>query len=167
VGRLLLFLWLGATAATAAPVRIVSLAPSATEILFALGAGDRVVGVSDYCAGPAAALARPRVGGYVNADFERIVALRPDLLVTVGRGPKLARFSASQGIPFRTLTMESVADVGRAIRELGEIVGLGGQAADLATAPMHALRRCAGGGRPRSRWPPSSSSTAPRAASPG
>jgi len=117
-------------AATAAPTpaseknqRIVSLAPSATEILFALGAGDRVVGVSDYCAGPEAALGLPRVGGLVNANLERIVALAPDLLLTIGKAERLRGLAEAEGIPFRSLTMESVADVGRAIHELGRLVG--------------------------------------------
>jgi len=63
------------------PERIVSLAPSNTEILFALGLGDKVVGVSDYCDYPAEALEKPKVGGYSTADVERIVALEPDLVL--------------------------------------------------------------------------------------
>jgi len=101
----------------------VSLAPSATEILLALGAGDRVVGVSDYCAGPPAALRLPRVGGLVNANLERIVSLTPDLLLTIGKAKRLRHLAAAEGIPFRSLTMESVADVGRAILEVGRLVG--------------------------------------------
>ena len=63
------------------PERIVSLAPSNTEILFALGLGDKVVGVSDYCDYPAEAQEKPKVGGYSTADIERIVALEPDLIL--------------------------------------------------------------------------------------
>lgn len=61
--------------------RIVSLAPSLTETLFALGVGDRVVGVSDYCNYPAAVRTRPSVGAPLNPSLESIVALQPDLVV--------------------------------------------------------------------------------------
>jgi len=114
------------------PQRIVSLAPSATEILFALGAGERVVGVSDYCPSPPAPLALKRVGGALNANFERIVALAPDLLLTVGAATRLGQEAAAAGIPFRSLTMESVADVGRTIGELGRLVGAKERATALA-----------------------------------
>jgi len=67
----------------AVPQRIVSLAPSNTEILFAVGAGDRVVGVTSYCNFPAEAQTRPRVGGFSGStvNLEALLALRPDLVV--------------------------------------------------------------------------------------
>lgn len=133
MARLVLLLWLVATAAAASPPRrIVSLAPSITEILFALGVGDSVVGVSDYCAGPEAALRLPRVGGVVNANLERIVALAPDLLLTIGEARRLRPLAAAESIPFRSLTLEAVADVGRAIREVGALVGAEARAQRLA-----------------------------------
>lgn len=61
--------------------RIVSLSPSITECLFALGLGDRVVGVTNYCDYPPEALTRSKVGGYYDLNLEAIVALRPDLVV--------------------------------------------------------------------------------------
>ena len=63
--------------------RIVSMAPSITETLFALGLGEEVVGVSDFCEYPPAAKEKARVGGFLNPDMERILALRPDLVVTL------------------------------------------------------------------------------------
>src|ERR1700722_2489054 len=69
-----------ALSAQAQPARIVSTFPSITETLFALGAGDRVVGVSNYCRYPAAALSLPKVGTYTKPDPERIALLRPDLV---------------------------------------------------------------------------------------
>ena len=69
-------------AVPARPERIVSLVPSVTETLFALGLGDRVVGVTDWCIHPAAALTdRPRVGGTKNPRIEAIAELRPDLVL--------------------------------------------------------------------------------------
>lgn len=74
---------LGRELALAAPARrIVSLVPSITETLFELGAGDAVVGVTDYCVHPAdATSALPRLGGTKNPSLERIVELRPDLVL--------------------------------------------------------------------------------------
>lgn len=72
--------------ANEAPQRIVSLTPALTEILFAVGAGDRVVGVTQYCDFPSAAKTRPKIGGYVNPSVEAVIALKPDLVV-VSPGP--------------------------------------------------------------------------------
>ncbi len=63
------------------PQRIISLAPSNTEILFALGLDHRIVGVTDYCDYPEAAKAKPRVAGYSNPNIERVISLEPDLIV--------------------------------------------------------------------------------------
>ena len=69
------------------PVRIVSLAPSNTEILFELGLGDRVVGVTDFCDYPPEALAKEKVGGPWTPDAEKIVALQPDLVLAADINP--------------------------------------------------------------------------------
>jgi len=63
------------------PQRIVSLAPSNTEILFALGLEDKIVGTTDYCDYPEAAKAKPRVAGYTTPDIEKLVSLDPDLIL--------------------------------------------------------------------------------------
>ena len=63
------------------PQRIVSLAPSNTEILFALGLEDKIVGTTDYCDYPEAAKAKPRVAGYTTPDMEKLVSLEPDLIL--------------------------------------------------------------------------------------
>ena len=63
------------------PQRIVSLAPTNTEILFALGLGDRVVGVTDYCDYPAEAKTKPSIGGYSTVSVENVIAQKPDLIV--------------------------------------------------------------------------------------
>jgi iron complex transport system substrate-binding protein len=68
-------------ALTVTPQRIVSLAPNITEILFALGLGDRVVGVTRYCDYPAQALEKEKIGGMVDPNLEKIQSLRPDLIV--------------------------------------------------------------------------------------
>lgn len=72
---------------TAAPQRIVSLAPNVTEILFALGLGDRVVGVTRFCDFPEEALRKPKVGGLIDPSPEMIQSLRPDLVVAFRGNP--------------------------------------------------------------------------------
>ncbi|MFC1947492.1 ABC transporter substrate-binding protein [Chloroflexota bacterium] len=62
------------------PEKIVSLAPSNTEILFSLDLGDKIVGVSEFCDYPAAAGEKPKVGGYADADVEKIIAAEPDVI---------------------------------------------------------------------------------------
>ena len=72
---------------TATPQRIVSLAPNVTEILFALGLGDRVVGVTRYCDYPVEALKKEKIGGMVDPNLEKIQSLRPDLIVAFRGNP--------------------------------------------------------------------------------
>ncbi len=71
------------------PRRIVSLAPSITEILFALGLREEIVGVTDFCDYPEAALTKPRIGGFVNPSIEKIVSLKPDLIIAIRDGNRM------------------------------------------------------------------------------
>jgi iron complex transport system substrate-binding protein len=112
--------------------RLVSLAPSITETLFALGLGDRVVGVTRYCDYPKEALSKTKVGGYTNPNFETIVKLKPDLvLVTEYHGVILGELS---GLKLKALTLktESIEDVVGAIREIGETCGVEKTSEELA-----------------------------------
>jgi iron complex transport system substrate-binding protein len=84
--RLLIALVLSSVALPGAPQRIVSAAPAVTETLFALGLGDRVVGVTTHCRFPAEARKKAKIGGYMRPSLEAIVALRPDMVITE-RGP--------------------------------------------------------------------------------
>src|SRR5881628_376416 len=70
--------------------RIVSVAPSITEILFALGAGDQVVGDTTDCNFPEAAKAKPKIGGYTTPSLEAILALRPDQVIMMKNRPDVA-----------------------------------------------------------------------------
>ena len=81
-----------------APHRIVSVAPSITEILFALGAGDQVVGVTNYCNYPEAAKAKPKVGGYSTPSLEVILSLRPDQVIMMKNRPDVAQRLRQTGI---------------------------------------------------------------------
>ncbi len=76
----------------AAPARIISLVPSVTEILFTIGAQDRLVGVTDFCDFPPAARRKPSVGGMLAPSLEGMVALKPDLVVATTAGNRHETF---------------------------------------------------------------------------
>lgn len=110
----------------AAPARrIISLAPHLTEQLFALGAGARIVGTVDYSDHPAAARALPRVGDHAQLDLERIVALRPDLVVAWASGNSAAQVQrlADLGLPVYRSEARDFADIASNLRRLGELIG--------------------------------------------
>jgi iron complex transport system substrate-binding protein len=113
--------------------RVVSLGPNATEILFALGAGHVVVGVSRYDDFPPEVATLPRVGGMLDPSFEAIVALRPDAVVGA-RGPvNRAVLDRLEAMGVRTLfpSVESVAEIDAAIGLFAALVGASDRAAPL------------------------------------
>ena len=106
------------------PVRIVSLAPSITEMLFAMEAGDQLVGVTDFCDYPPEASKKPKVG-YSNPNMETLVALQPDLVVAPNDFLKLdiiAKFEQLK-IPVFILGDKNVEGIFVHIQTLGRIVG--------------------------------------------
>jgi iron complex transport system substrate-binding protein len=114
--------------------RIVSLAPSITEILFSLGLGSRVVGVTQHCDFPAAALTKPRVGSYVDLNLEKILSLKPDLIIATADGnerkavERLDRFR----VPVYITNPRNLEEVFQTILEIGRITRREGQARTLA-----------------------------------
>ncbi len=121
----------------ARPVRIVSTAPSNTEILFAIGAGPQVVGVTTYCTYPAEAATRDKVGGFSpkTISTERIVGLKPDLVLTTGRlQQSLADDLRRLGLPVLSYDAQTLDEVIRNIRLLGAVTGREAEAAALADA---------------------------------
>jgi iron complex transport system substrate-binding protein len=104
------------------PQRIISLAPSNTEILFALGLGDKVVGVTDWCDYPPEALEKEKVGGYANPDIEKIVALNPDLvLVAYGTPMDVINNLVGLGLTVFGIKTTDLDDLLNDIRRVGEI----------------------------------------------
>ena len=105
--------------------RIVSLTPSLTEIVFALGAGERVVGVSDYCDYPPAAKTRPRVGTFLQPSVEKILALRPDLILVdaVQQDVAAALRAAGGGARVLAIPMNDLEQVRAAILKVGSGLG--------------------------------------------
>jgi iron complex transport system substrate-binding protein len=92
------------------PQRIISLAPNITEILFALGLGDQVAGVTRYCDYPAAALKKEKIGGMLDPDIERIQALNPDLIIGF-RGNPLAALKKLQDLHARVFILDIGMDL--------------------------------------------------------
>jgi len=136
-----------------APRRIVSLVPAVTEMLFAIGAGPGVVGVSSYDAFPAEVRSLPKVGALVDPDFERILSLRPDLVVVYGSQDELiGRLDRSRIQVFR-YRHAGLADITTTIRAVGATVGRPAEAAQLAgeiEAAIDATRQIVRNERPPS-----------------
>lgn len=129
-----------ATTLAQRPERIVSIGPSNTEFLFALGAGARVVGVDDFSNFPQEATTKEKVGG-VKVSLEKVVSLRPDLVVSVKFSDGTIEGIAAAGIPVIVIDPQRLADVARTAVVLGTAVGARGQ--DLASdieAKLESLR---------------------------
>jgi iron complex transport system substrate-binding protein len=105
------------------PARIVSLVPSLTEMLFAIGAGPQVVGVSSYDTYPPETKSRPRVGALLDPDVERIFSLRPDLVLTYGSQSTLEAQLARAGIRSFSYRHGGIDVVLGALRRLGAVTG--------------------------------------------
>lgn len=109
--------------------RIVSLAPHVTEMLFAVGAGKNIIGAVDYSDYPQAAKSLPRVGGYSRLDVERIVSLKPDLVVAWqdGNGKAVIKRLQQLGLSVYVTEPVEVLDVADNLERLGLITGNSGQ----------------------------------------
>ena len=119
------FLLLFAAAAAAAPARIVSLSPVGTEILFELGQGDRIAGVTEFCDYPPEAKLKPKAGGFTEVNLESLVVMSADLLVLQDlHRQELAPKLDALGIPYYILSQESTGDICKGILELGELCGV-------------------------------------------
>ena len=126
------------------PVRIVSLVPSITETLFALGLGDRVVGVSEYCDFPAAVLTLPRVGNFLSPVAESVAVLAPDLIITSPSPGNQSAVAALEraGIPVAVVYGDrSVAEVRAAIARVAAVAGRPAAAQDVLDVIDAALSR--------------------------
>jgi iron complex transport system substrate-binding protein len=144
-----LFGWLlaagAAAAAAATPVRIVSLSPHITELLFAAGAGDRIVGVDAYSDYPEAAQRITRVGDVAALDLERILNLKPDLVVFWNSGTPARQQAELAGLKLHLIATEQrhLDDIGAALLQFGRLAGtlpLATQAADRYRRELQRLR---------------------------
>lgn len=113
-----------ALAVCAAPRRIVSTAPNITEILYALGLGDRVVGVTNYCHYPPEVRNKPKIGPFIRPDLEAIVALRPDLVI-IQKNP-IQLYPRLKGLGQNVLEIDhdTVANIYRSIEQIAAAAGV-------------------------------------------
>ena len=120
---------------TAPPQRIVSLVPSVTEILFALGAGDQLVGATRFCTYPPAARDLPRVGDYSEPSLEAIAVLAPDLVVLAADAASPALLARIEALDIAAYVVypKGITGTVATIRQLGEVVGQAAAAERLAS----------------------------------
>jgi iron complex transport system substrate-binding protein len=100
--------------------RIICAAPSVTEIVFALGMGERVVGISDFSTFPPEARKVSHIGGLINPNKEKITSLQPDLLIIQGQNESLARFCEEYRIRFVSIEINTLEDIWTAIHTIGQ-----------------------------------------------
>jgi len=105
--------------------RIISLAPSITEILFALGLNEEIAAITNFCDYPEAVLGKPRIGGFVNPDTEKIVSLRPDLIIGIRDGNRMDTVQRLNdfGFPVYLIDPKGFDGVMGTIKNIGEVVG--------------------------------------------
>jgi iron complex transport system substrate-binding protein len=142
-----------AASQSAAPQRIISLVPALTEMLYAIGAGSRVVAVSSYDEYPPEVQQLPRVGALLDPDTERIIALKPDLVISYGSQVDLQAQMTRASIATFNYRHGGLDHIFVTMRQLGARVG-SPQAADAAASAIQARlaavrKRVAGLGRPR------------------
>ena len=112
--------------------RIVSHVPSITETLFALGLGEKIVGVSDFCDYPEEAKLKPSVGNYFNPSIENIVALDPDLVLTDGHSENIKQLDELEPpITFMVIDPKDIDGIFKDIELLGKVTGTEGKAEKL------------------------------------
>ena len=145
--------FLALASAQTTPKRIVSLVPSMTEVLFAIGAGDEVVGVSSFDRFPPEVMSKPRVGALIDPDFERILSLKPDLVIVYASQNDLIDRLRRVGIAMVVSRHAGLNDVTASIRDLGARLGRSERASQVAGAIERDLdeirKRIAGRPRPK------------------
>lgn len=115
------------------PKRIIPLAPSLTEILYSLGLGERVVGVTQFSSYPPEAAAKPKVGSYINLNVEAILRLRPDLIIATkdGNEPGVVDMLAQAGIAVFVVNPRNVQETIGTIGDIGRVCGIPERAGQL------------------------------------
>ena len=125
------------------PMRVVAFAPSITEIMFALGLEDRLVGATQFSDYPAVAEKLPKVGSYVHLDVERIVSLNPDLCITVKDGNPITvvRKLETVGIPVYSVDPRDLAAVMDTMTEIGRLMDAENQAESVVAEMTDRIRQ--------------------------
>ena len=131
-----------AMAASNSSQRIISLSPGTTEILFALGLDQEIVGVTDFCNYPQEAKLKEKVGGYDNQNFEKIISLRPSIVVMLPYHRKMILNLKSFGIHALEVKNETLDEIIQSIDSIGKQVGRSENAQRLVLDIESQLRQC-------------------------
>lgn len=123
VRRLFCVLLAPAVLLAAGPARIVSTSPSITEMLYAMGLGDRVAGVTTFCRYPPEAARKPKIGNYLQPNMEVIAALRPDLVIAEVTGVRRAERFSALGLKVLEVDDGTIAGIYASISRIGEAAG--------------------------------------------
>ncbi|MBN2091072.1 ABC transporter substrate-binding protein [candidate division KSB1 bacterium] len=115
---------LPATADLKSVNRIVSLSPSTTETLFALGLGHKLVGVTRFCNFPSETQKLPRVGGYLDLNYEALVALKPDLVIILPEFEQVKNYLTELNIQYLVVNNKTIHDIIQTIQTLGQVGGV-------------------------------------------
>lgn len=138
-----------------APQRIVSLSPSITETLYYLNLGERIVGVTEFSNYPDEAKKKPKVGSYINLNIEKIISLKPDLIIAIADGNKKESVDALERLGYSVYAVNPrcVKDIFRTIGNIGKITGCISSANTLIKGMKNRINyvesRTKGIGRPR------------------
>ena len=130
---------LAAVLSAAPPERIVSTAPSITELLYALGLGKRVVGVTRFCRYPPEAQLKPKIGDYTSPNLEAIAALRPDLVIIQTNPIHLADQLARLKLRVLEIDQENIAAIYKSIHDVGAATGTEHAATQLSDSILDGL----------------------------
>lgn len=132
---------LAAVLSAAVPERIVSTAPSITELLYALGLGNRVVGVTRFCRYPPEAQLKPKIGDYTSPNLEAIAALRPDLVIVQTNPIHLADRLATLHLRVLEINQENIAAIYKSIHDVGAATGTQHAATQLSDSILDRLSK--------------------------
>lgn len=145
VSYLIILLWIlfpGVVFASP-PARIVSLAPSITEILYDLGLGEKIIAVTTFCDYPPQALDKPKIGGYSNPSIESIIAMKPDLVVMIDDGNPIEIQDRLSKLDIRTYVFRAkrLKELPQGIRDLGTVLGIRDRAFKRAAKIENAIQK--------------------------
>ena len=123
------------------PQRVICMTPAITELVFALECDNIVVGVSDFCTYPPEALEKENLGGFFNPNFERLMALKPDLIIIQGRFEKMMDFCRQKHLTLLSLELNDLETIYREIMLLGKTLKRTEQAQRLCTQIQQSLEK--------------------------
>jgi len=124
--------------------RIIALSPSINEIIYALGDGKKIVGNTTHCTYPQEAQSKPKVGGYFSPSLEKILSLKPDMVIMQQSSIKLSQKLQQLGISTQVLSLKTLNDIKRSIEIIGDILNKKPQAQEILNTIDRKLKEIQG-----------------------